>query len=89
MGAAQHDQTVVHVFDRTGCSPGLLDLGGVGGDADQVGLEFLYKLGDWLALHIGVEDDNFVSALLAHGSQVGQPQVGGRPCVESGAGIWD
>jgi len=43
MGAADDDGDIVHGLDLGGMAPGLFDLGGVGGDADDMRAKFLHE----------------------------------------------
>ena len=78
---AADDDRHVHFFLMARRAPGLLDLRCVGGDADQVRLEFLDEvLMGWSSMSASKTRDRVATAFRDR-AQVGQPQVG------SGAGV--
>ena len=64
-----------HLFDELCRAPGLLDLGGVGGDAHHVGAILAQEVGQGFVLDVGVVDFANVATPLGHGAQVGQSEV--------------
>jgi hypothetical protein len=69
-------------------APRLFHLRRVGRDADQVGLELLHKLGDRLLFDVGVKNHHLIAAALAHGGQIGQPQMRSRARVDRQPESW-
>ncbi|MEZ4610939.1 MAG: hypothetical protein R2838_11975 [Caldilineaceae bacterium] len=88
MRAAEHNRAVVHFLDGTGRPPCLLDLRRVGGDAHEMGAEFLNELRHRLLFDIRVKDDHLVAARFTHRGQVGQSQVGRGAGIDGETKFW-
>ena len=69
---AEDDGDVHLLLDGGRRAPGLLHLGRVGGDADQVRLELVQELRQRLVFDVRVVDAHLVAAPLGHRAQIGQ-----------------
>src|SRR5690606_27415356 len=80
--AAEHNGAVMHRFDHLRGPAGLLYLGRVGGNPDDVRAEPLDELGHRLIFDVGIKDNDFIASSLTHSRQICQPQMGGSAGVD-------